>query len=212
MALMALAQTAAGATAVLPPWLETVRAIAGAIVTIMLAVLLLAAVPVLLVLLRRLRRGTEEVNKVLANAAPLLRDATTLVTELRGIAASVRGDVETVHHVVLDAEGRYRELAEASERRLAELGALIDVVRDGVEDAVVSVTAVARGVRAGAEALVGGAAPEDENEDEGAASSESDASEDDDLIEVGATANGDDRAGSSERRARPRIRAQRSGA
>jgi methyl-accepting chemotaxis protein len=216
MALTAFAQTAAESAAVLPSWLQTVTAVAGAIVTIMLAVLLVAAVPVLLVLLRRLRHGTEGLDKVLAEAAPLLRDASTLVTEMRGIATSVRADVETVHRVVLDAEARYRELTEATARRLTELGTLVDVIRDGVEDAVVSVTAVARGVRAGAEALVGEheAAHEstDEREHEAAASPESDASADGDLIEVGATGNGDDRARSPERRARPRIRTQRGGA
>jgi methyl-accepting chemotaxis protein len=177
---MALTVVAALQATGLPPWFQTVTAVASAIVSIMLAIILLATVPLAFEVRRRMMKGTSEINKALSEAGPLIRDANALVTDLREIARSVRADVEQVHRGVVKAG-----------ERLAELDAMAGVLRSGVEDAVVSVAAVAKGVRAGAEALGLGADAE--------------------LIDVGATRNGDDRTGRSEGRARPRIRAQRNG-
>jgi hypothetical protein len=181
-----------------PAWLQIVTAAANAILLVALAILILGAIPTLVTVRRQIARGGDEVAKVLATMEPILRDAMTLLAELRAIAVSARADATTVHQFVTDADARAREVGQRAEVRLAELDAAFEVLRDGLEDAVVSVAAVARGVRAGTAAL---GLTDDGAADDGAA-------EADDFIEVGAH-NGNDHAGSPGRRAQPRIRGQR---
>jgi hypothetical protein len=188
-----------------PAWLQIVTAAANAILLVALAILVLGAIPALLAVRRQIARGSDQVATVLAAADPILRDATTLLGELRAIAGSVRSDATTVHQFVTDADARAREIGQRAEARLAELDAAFEVLRDGLEDAVVSVAAVAHGVRAGTAALglTDDGTADDSTADNGAA-------EADDFIEVGARHNGnDERAGSPGRRAQPRVRGQR---
>jgi hypothetical protein len=192
-----------------PAWLPVVTAFAYTTLLVALAILALGAIPAFFAIRRQLRRGGEELTKVLGQAAPMIKDATNLVSELRGIATSVKSDAAVVNRLVTDADARLRQLGHGAEARLAELDAAFEVLRGGLEDAVVSVAAVAHGVRAGTAAL--GIGTEDE-EPAPADGAEAEAGDDDDFLEVGARHNGDDRAGSPGRRAgraQPRIRGQR---
>jgi hypothetical protein len=192
-----------------PPWLQIASALATLVLLVVLTILALGAIPVIIAIRRELLRTSEQLAKAVSGAGPMLRDASTLVAELRDIAVSVRSDVIVVHQFVSDADSRAREIGHRAEERLAELDAAFGVLRDGLEDAVVSVAAVAHGVRAGTAAL--GLGTEDDEEEPEAPEDESEApaGDEDDLLEVGARHNGNDRTGSPGRRAQPRIRGQR---
>ena len=165
-----------------PAWLQIVQTVATVVLLVALAILAVGAIVAFVVIRRNLQRGTEEVAKVLGTAAPMLRDATVLVGELRDIAVQARQDATVVHRLVTDADTRMREIGRKADERLGELDAALGVLRDGLEDAVVSVAAVAHGVRAGTAALG---------------------------LSDNGRKNGDDHAGSPGRRAQPRIRGQR---
>ena len=147
-----------------PVWIQIVTGAATMIVMVALAILVLGAIPAVFVIRRQIQKTGEEVSKAASSAAPLLQEAVGLLGELKAMAGDFRSDGEVVH------------------RRVAEFDAMMGVLRDGLEDAVVSVAAVAHGVRAGTAALG---------------------------LSDNGRKNGDDPAGSPGRRAQPRIRGQR---
>lgn len=167
-----------------PVWIQIVTQVATMIVMVALAVLVLGAIPAVFVIRRQIQKTGEEVSRAASNAAPLLQQAVDLLGELKGMAVDVRSDAKVVHRLVTDIDARVRLHGQRMDHHLAELGAVAGVLRDGLEDAVVSVAAVAHGVRAGTAAL-------GLNENENGRN------------------NGDDHEGSPGRRAQPRIRGQR---
>jgi len=136
-----------------PAWLQIVQTVATCVLLVALAILAVGAIVAFLVVRRQLQRGSEEAVKILSVAAPMLKDATILLAELRDIAVQARGDATVVHRLVTDADTRLREIGHRADVHLGELDAAFGVLRDGLEDAVVSVAAVAHGVRAGTAAL-----------------------------------------------------------
>jgi hypothetical protein len=167
-----------------PAWLQIVQTVATCVLLVALAILAVGAIVASVVIRRQLQRGSEEVTKMLGVAAPMLRDATVLLGELRDIAVQAREDTAVVHRLVTDADTRLREIGTRANEHIGELDTAYGILRDGLEDAVVSVAAVAHGVRAGTAALG--------------------------LSSDNGRKNGDnDHAGSSGRRAQPRIRGQR---
>jgi len=165
-----------------PAWLQIVQTVATVVLLVALAILAVGAIVAFVVVRRQLQRGSEEVAKILGTAAPMLRDVTVLVAELKEFAVQAREDASVVHRLVTDADTRLREIGQRADEHLGELDAAFGILRDGLEDAVVSVAAVAHGVRAGTAALG---------------------------LSDNGRKNGDDLAGSSGRRAEPRIRGQR---
>ena len=165
-----------------PVWIQIVTNVATMIVMVALAVLVLGAIPAVFVIRRQIQKTGEEVSKAAATAAPLLQQAVDLLGELKGMAIDVRADAKVVHRLVTDVDARVRETGHRLDGHLTELGAVMGVLRDGLEDAVVSVASVAHGVRAGTAALG---------------------------LSDNGRKNGDDHEGSSGRRAQPRIRGQR---
>ena len=167
-----------------PAWLQIVQTVATVVLLVAVAILAVGAIFMSIAFRRELKRAGTEAEKILATAGPLLRDATSLVSELRGVAVSARADATVVHRLVSDADARLRAMGHKADQRLGELDAALGVLRDGLEDAVVSVAAVAHGVRAGTAAL-------------GLSDSEN------------GRENGDDHARSARRLAHPRVRGQR---
>jgi hypothetical protein len=165
-----------------PAWLQIVQTVATVVLLVALAILAVGAIVAFAVIRRQLQRGSEEVAKVLGTAAPMLRDATVLLAELRDIAVQARGDATVVHRLVTDADTRLREIGHRADEHFGELDAAFGVLRDGLEDAVVSVAAVTRGVRVGTAALG---------------------------LSDNGRKNGDDLSRPSGRRAQPGIRGQR---
>jgi hypothetical protein len=136
-----------------PAWLQIVQTVATVVLLVALAILAVGTIVGFLVVRRQLQRGSEEVTKILGVMAPMLSDAKVLLGELRDLAMEARHDATIVHKLVTDADSRLRAIGQRADAHLGELDAAFGVLRDGLEDAVVSVAAVAHGVRAGTAAL-----------------------------------------------------------
>ena len=195
-----------------PTTFQQVTGVASGIVSIMLCLAVLAIIPAALYLRAQVTRATASLTKAQGDAAPLLREATALLTDLRALAASARADAGTIHQAVVDADAGVRAVRQRVESRLAEIDALIEVVQEEFADVFVSTAAAARGIRAGASALVqrngaGPATPPSDTEADSEATNSVHATTD---LPVGVPHNGDDytrhvRAGAG----RPRIRSRR---
>jgi uncharacterized protein YoxC len=158
-------------------WLSTLTAVA----IVLLVLLLLAVLIVLLLVLRSVRSVADRTHTVLDRVAgelgPITGHVRHVADNVDYITTSVRADVHQLSRTVQQANDRLQALLLASERRLRELGGLLRVIQEEVEDAVVSAASTLRGVRAGAaafredaEALLEGDGPVDdlsEGDDDG---------------------------------------------
>lgn len=203
-------------------WFTIVAQIAGGLVSILLLVLVAALVPVALQLRKAIARVTKLVDKLEGDVAPLVRHASSIADDVHYVTTAVRADVAQVSQTVHSVNERVTAGLTASERRLRELGDLLRLVQEEVEEAVVSAAAAVRGVRAGARTFREEAEmmlEDDEPFDDDALDDEDVASEAyDDVDAVGAEPDGaeedeDDGYDSayerSRRGPRPRIRPRR---
>lgn len=137
--------------------LETLAVVAIVIVAIFLIALLLLLIPAV----RSLRRTSEKAEALLSRISgdldPVIRHATSVADNADYISTAVRADMGQVTLTVRRVNDRLNEALDASERRVRELGALLRVFQDEVEHTLVSGTSIARGIRAGADALRSGA-------------------------------------------------------
>jgi hypothetical protein len=180
-----------------PTTFQQVTGIASGIVSIVLCLVVLSIIPAALYLRAQVNRAIALLGKAQAEAQPVLKEAAALLDDMRAIATTARADAATIHQAIVETDEGIRSIRQRVESRLARIDAVVEVVQHEVEDVFVSTAAAARGVRAGARALVdrqnGAAAP--------------DATPD---LPVGVAHNGDDytrqvRDGG----ARPRIRSRR---
>ncbi|HEY9449996.1 MAG TPA: hypothetical protein VIQ60_09580 [Gemmatimonadaceae bacterium] len=134
-------------------WLSVLTGIA----IVLVALLLIALLVVLLPAARSVRRASERAEALLDRMAgdlqPIMRHLTSIADNADYISTAVRSDVGKVSQTVRQADERLNEALVASERRVRELGALLRLVQDEVEHAVVSTTAIVRGMGAGAAAF-----------------------------------------------------------
>jgi hypothetical protein len=183
-----------------PTTFQMVTGVASGIASIVLCLVVLSIIPAALYLRAQVHKASESLAKATANAEPVMKEASALLVDLRAIATSARANATTIHHAVVQADEGIQSIRRRVETRLAEIDAVIEVVQHEVEDVFVSTAAVARGVRAGAAALVqhqNGARPH---------KATSEATD----LSVGVPQNGDDHTRETQPgRARPRIRSRR---
>lgn len=134
-------------------WFTTVAEVARGLVSILLIVLLLVLVAVAIRLWRAMARLGALVDRLHDDITPVTRHAARIADNVEYVTAAVRADVEQVSETVRTANDKARDALAGSERRLKELGALLDLAQDEMERAVVSTAATLRGVRAGAESF-----------------------------------------------------------
>jgi hypothetical protein len=179
-----------------PSTFQTVTGVASGIASIILCLIALSIIPAALYLRAQVQKASESLAKAQMSAEPVLKEASALLVDLRAIATSARADATTIHNAVVEADAGVRSIRQRIEARLAEIDAVIQVVQHEVEDVFVSTAAAARGVRAGAAALVhrqNGAGPDEATD-----------------LSVGVPQNGDDHTRETRPGlARPRIRSRR---
>jgi uncharacterized protein YoxC len=133
-----------------PEWVGVVTAVGIGLVALLLIALLAALLPAV----REMQKATAKVSALIdrlsGDVAPIVRHATNIAESADHIATSVRSEVEGVSRTVRRANERLDDAITASERRLRELGSLLQLVQEEVEQTVVATTAALRGVRAGA--------------------------------------------------------------
>ncbi len=122
---------------------------------------------------RTLRKVEAALDDIGGDLRPVLDRARAVGENLNFIVMSLRKEVDRVSDTVAVANDRLEEVLESAEERVQELGTLLDVVQDEVEDTLLTATSTLKGIRAGARMLrrrsrndEGGAEVEGEEQEE----------------------------------------------
>ena len=127
-------------------WAEVVTAIAAAIIAVIALGLVVYAVP----LLRQASRTSAALERFLErDSRPLLENARLVVSEASQIASKLRTEIDGVIETSQDIRGRVKNAVDATEDRLLDLEALLDVLQEEMEDTVLDVAAAVRTTRRG---------------------------------------------------------------
>ncbi|GMR12766.1 MAG: hypothetical protein BMS9Abin29_0959 [Gemmatimonadota bacterium] len=145
-------------TAMLPrDGLETAADISLVILAVGTALALLA-MTVLLLQIRKLMSGMQ------SQLQPVADRARAAAENVEYISAVVRTDIQKVNDSVTKITSRLNDASDHMEERIAEFNALMQVVQGEAEDIFLDTAAAARGVRAGARTLSGGASDGSEDQ------------------------------------------------
>ena len=126
------------------------------LIVLALAVVVLVALAVTLISLKRgldSLKGT--VEKLYSDSRPIIAQASLVATDAREVVAMLRTDVERVTHAAEEVSEQLLDIAAATERRMDNVNAVLDVVQGELEETVLSTTAALRGVRLGGRAIAG---------------------------------------------------------
>ena len=119
----------------LPTWVGVVSAISLAIIAMAATVLAVSSV-VSVLGMRTFVRGLEQI----AGAA---------IGDVRQLIGAIKGEADALVGTSREIRERIMSAADAAERRLTDLDALVEVVQDEVEDTVLDAAATLRNVRRG---------------------------------------------------------------
>src|SRR5258705_575324 len=132
------------------PWTDVVTAISAAVIAILLALPAVAS----FLLFRELRRAVRALERfgdtVQREVLPAVQSARGIADQATQIAAKIRGEVDGLVETSQDLRGRVKRAADATEDRLNDLEALLDVLYEEVEDTALDVAAALRTTRRGA--------------------------------------------------------------
>lgn len=93
------------------------------------------------------------VDRLAADAKPLLQQATRTTEEARDLVKRVRTEAERLAEATGAVSDRLLDVSDAAGERLDEVNALLDVLQDEVQETALSAAATVRGMRVGAVAL-----------------------------------------------------------
>lgn len=147
-------------------WVDTLSGVAQIVIALALLILGAAAIGAALSARRAYKRALAQVEKLRVDLAPLLRGANTVGENVARISAAAREEAERVQQGLVRAQARAEAAADAAERRVGELNALLDVVQEEAEELFIGTAATLRGARAGALAFRAGPSDDEEYEDE----------------------------------------------
>jgi len=126
--------------------LQIVVLLAGLIALIAMAVTALA-------LKRVIEQLQETIDRLAADAKPLLHQATRTTEEARDLVKRVRTEAERLAEATGAVSERLLDVSEAAGERLDQVNALLDVLQEEVQETALSAAATVRGMRVGAVAL-----------------------------------------------------------
>lgn len=142
-------------------WFDTLVAIASALNTLVLTALVVVLVPAVIALTRNLKQLRALLDRAYDDLRPFTAHANRIAANVDEISESVRDEVNQVKETVGLATRGLHTAVESTERRLRDLGALMDVAQAEAERVVVSTASTVHGVRAGASAALNGDDGED---------------------------------------------------
>jgi methyl-accepting chemotaxis protein len=94
-------------------------------------------------------------GRLRTDISPILENVKGISDEVRGMTESIRGGAERVNETVDEVSKRVHRALAASEERLGEFNALLDVAQDEAERLFISTAATVRGIQRGTEAFRG---------------------------------------------------------
>lgn len=133
-------------------WLA-LSAVANLIIAIAALVVAAVAVAVALGVRRTMQRVERGVAQAWRELTPAVNNVNEVSQRVREISDSVRDDMDRVNETVAAVTDRVQHALVASEERIGEFSALLDVVQDEAEQLFVSTASTVRGVRDGAKAF-----------------------------------------------------------
>jgi uncharacterized protein YoxC len=138
-----------------PSAFQKISGIASGLVSIALLVLTAFLVPAAWNFRKSYKKISDLLDKVYADIHPITKHLSSAADNLDYISTSIRVDIQTVNQTVAAASERVHRALEASERRVKEMNALLEVVQEEAENTFVSTAAALRGVREGARVMRG---------------------------------------------------------
>lgn len=135
--------------------LQTVSMVANALVSIVLIVVLIAALPAFWRLRKTFLHIQESVDQLQADIRPLLQHATNVARNVDHATTTIKADVDDVSLTVREANERVRQVLTVTEGRLSDFNAFLRLVQEEGESLFLSAASAVRGVRSGAAAFRG---------------------------------------------------------
>jgi uncharacterized protein YoxC len=134
-------------------WFETVTSIASGLMSMALLVLTIFLVPAAWNFRNSYKKVNDLLDRIYGDINPMMRHASSIADNVDYVATAVRTDVQQVRRTVQLANERLLAAVTATEQRVREFNALLEVVQQEAENTFVAAAATARGVRAGVTAL-----------------------------------------------------------
>lgn len=132
---------------------EVIAIIAIAVIGLALIALLAILIPAVLGLHKVAGKMEAVIDRISGELDPIIGHAKSIADNADYISTAVRADVGDVSGTLRRANDRLNVALDATERRVKELGALLRIFQDEVEQTLVSGTSLLRGLRAGADSL-----------------------------------------------------------
>ena len=136
-------------------WFDAIVGIASALNTLVLTALVIVLVPAVVAITRNLKQLRVLLDRAYDDLKPLTDHANRIAANVDEISESVRDEVKEVKEMVGQATRGLHNAVASTERRMRDLGALMDVAQTEAERVVMGTAAAAHGVRAGASAMNG---------------------------------------------------------
>ena len=142
-------------------WFDTLVGIASALNTLVLTALVIVLAPAVVAITRNLKQLRALLDRAYDDLKPLTDHANRIAANVDEISESVRDEVKEVKATVGQATRGLQSAVASTERRLRDLGALMDVAQSEAERVIVGTASTAHGVRAGAAMAMNGDDAED---------------------------------------------------
>lgn len=124
----------------------TIVAIVAVVVGLVLAVVLLANLFMLRSIAKIVKRTDQQFQRLQPKLDPLIEKMSRLTSDTQDITERVRRGMKDVMDTVEDVNRSLRDVSHAAEVRVREFGAVLDIVKDETEKALMDTAATARGV------------------------------------------------------------------
>lgn len=136
-----------------PSLFHRIADVAGGLVNILLVLVVLALFPLLLVVMKLIRRLTGLLEQVQGEIRPISLHAAAIADNVNYVSTAVRADVQRVSETITAANRRVNEAIDVAEDRVRELHAVLDVVQEEAQETLIAAASTMRGVREGAAAF-----------------------------------------------------------
>jgi uncharacterized protein YoxC len=132
-----------------PGMFEKVTSAASGIMTITIIVLSAALIPAAWNFRKSYKKVSDMLDKIYGDINPLMRHASAIADNVDYISTAIRVDIQQVSQTVAAVNKRLQQAASATEDRINQLNALLEVVQEEAESAFVTTASTIRGVRTG---------------------------------------------------------------
>jgi uncharacterized protein YoxC len=132
-----------------PGWWDKITSVASGVMTITVIILTVALVPAAWNFRKSYKKVSDMLDKIYGDINPLTRHASAIADNVDYISTAIRVDIQQVSQTVAAVNQRLLPAIGATEDRINQLNALLEVVQEEAESAFVTTASTIRGVRTG---------------------------------------------------------------